>query len=62
MRKNWKPSQSCQNIRSGGVWLRKILKQNLQSAYKLTSIALWLVVLGISGCNSSSNAQSSESD
>lgn len=62
MRKIWRLSQSCQNICSGNIWLPKILKQNLKSAYKLTSIALLLVVAGISGCNSSSNAQPSESD
>ena len=52
MKKNWKAFQSLTNICSGSILLPR----------KLMTVALLLLLAGISGCNTSTNAQLSASE
>lgn len=62
LKQNWQASQSNKNIFDKSVFSLKRFTLNLKTAYKLTTIGLLIAVAGISGCNSSTNAQSSKSN
>ena len=61
MKKICQAFRSYKNISNERVFSLKRLTQSCQSAYKLATIGLLLTVAGISGCTSSTNAQSSSS-